>query len=337
LPPRRRTAVPLVNDQPLFQSDDILHLTLKADLSAVRRDVGEDREEHDALLSYANEAGELVVLEVTVAPRGRFRRDRRNCDFPPLKVDFRKQRFPEHQLDGTLFEGQNELKLVCHCRDNSAQHEQFVLKEYLAYHVYQLFTDVSFAVRLAQITYVDADGSNAPFTRYAFFIEDEKKMAARNGAVVLDSVGVRQVDIDAEQATLFSFFQYFIGNTDWKVSVLHNVKLLDRQQGFPVAVPYDFDWAGAVDPPYAVPHPDLGTRDVRERVFISPCLTEYDIERAIAMFNDRRDAIYSLYSGLSALDERSRERSREYIDEFYEVLSDPRAVRREFVRTCPGS
>ena len=332
VPPYRPDADP----QPLFASHDILEVTLKFDLLTVRRDVGEDREEHPATLSYTDENGALVALEATVKTRGRFRRDTRNCEFPPLRLDLKKGRFPEGQLDGTLFENQNELKLVCHCQDNSEAHEQFVLKEYLAYRVYQLFTEMSFSVRLARVTYVDAMGRRDPFTRFAFFIEDEKMMAERNDAVVLDSMGVRQMELDDAQATLFSFFQYFIGNTDWKVSVLHNVKLLDQNIGFPVAVPYDFDWAGAVDPPYAAPHPDLGTNDVRERVFISPCRTDYDIGRVIDMFNERKDQIYALYTGLSALEERSLQRSIGYIDEFYEVLSDPEAVRREFVRSCPG-
>jgi hypothetical protein len=333
--PRSETESSYRPSAPLFQSHDVLRLTLKADLNAVRRDIGEDREEHAATLSYTNDNGELVSLEVTLQTRGRFRRDSRNCDFPPLKVDFKKNRFPENQLVGTPFEDQNELKLVCHCRDNSHEYEQFVLKEYLAYRVYQLFSELSFSARLAQVTYEDAVGRRDPFTRYAFFIEDEERLAARNGAVVLDSLGVRQMDVDDEHATLFSFFQYFIGNTDWKVSALHNVKLLDKEPRFPIVVPYDFDWAGAVDPPYATPPPVLGTRDVRERMFISPCRTDYDIERVIHMFNERRDAIYALYSELPALDERSRQRSREYIESFYEIVKDPSAVRREFVRTCP--
>jgi len=335
VPPVRPTALP--PSQPLFESHEIIELTLKTDLLTVRNDVGEERDEHPATLSYTNEQGELVMLEATVRTRGRFRRDRRNCGFPPLRVDLKKIRFPEDQLVGTIFENQNELKLVCHCQDNSDAHEQFVLKEYLAYRVYQLFTDLSFSVRLVRMTYVDEIGRREPQTRFAFFIENEKMMAERNGAVVLDSVGVRQMDIDEGQAALFSFFQYFIGNTDWKVSVLHNVKLLDRDLGFPVAVPYDFDWAGAVDPPYAEPHPELGTRDVRDRVFISPCLTDYDIGRVIDLFEERRDAIYNLYSGLSALTERSRRRSVDYMDEFYEILTNPDAVNREFRRSCPGS
>ena len=334
LPPFRPSALP---PAPLFQSHDILQLTLKADLNVVTRDVTEDRDEHDATLSYTGENGELVVLQATVKTRGRFRRDTRNCSFPPLRVDVKKNRFPSGQLDGTLFENQNELKLVCHCQNNSEEHEQFVLKEYLAYRVYQLFSEMSFSVRLAHVTYVDAAGRRDPMTRYAFFIEDEKEMAERNAAVVLDSVGVRLIELDDEQATLFSFFQYFIGNTDWKVSVLHNVKLLDREQGFPIAVPYDFDWAGAVDPPYAAPHPELGTNDVRERVFISPCRTDNDIGRVISMFDERRDAIHALYSNLDELNEGPRQRSLDYMDEFYEILNDPDAVRREFVRSCPGS
>jgi hypothetical protein len=322
--------------QPLFDSHDILDLSLEFDLLTVRRDVSEDREEHPATLSYIDDTGVPVVLEATVKTRGRFRRDTRNCDFPPLKVDLRKGRFQEGQLEGTLFANQNELKLVCHCQDDSEAHEQFVLKEYLAYRVYQLFTDLSFSVRLARVTYVDALGRRDPYTRFAFFIEDENRMAERNGALVLDSMGVRQIELEDAQATLFSFFQYFIGNTDWKVSVLHNVKLLDQNMGFPIAVPYDFDWAGAVDPPYAAPHPELGTRDVRDRVFISPCRTDYDIERVIEMFNERKDAIYALYDDLDLLEQASLERSIEYMDDFFEILNDPEAVRREFVRSCPG-
>ena len=333
-PPVRLSARP--TQAPLFQSHEVLQLTLKADLNVVTRDVSEDREEHDATLSYTDENGELIMLQATVKTRGRFRRDTRNCGFPPLKVDLKKNRFPEGQRVGTLFENQSELKLVCHCQNDSESHEQFVLKEYLAYRVYQLFSEMSFSVRLAHVTYVDVAGRRDPMTRYAFFIEDEKEMAERNAAVVLDSVGVRQMELDDAQATLFSFFQYFIGNTDWKVSVLHNVKLLDRDQGFPIAVPYDFDWAGAVDPPYAAPHPELGTSDVRERVFISPCRTDYDIGRVIGMFNDRKEAIYALYSDLEALDDRPRQRSIEYMDEFYDILNDPDAVSREFVRSCPG-
>ncbi|MFC1639262.1 hypothetical protein ACFL3B_00705 [Gemmatimonadota bacterium] len=337
LPPYRPTVLPPdTNRAPLFRSHDVLHLTLEADLNAVRRDIGEDREEHDATLSYTDENGELVVLQATVKTRGRFRRDWRNCDFPPLKVDLKKARFPEDQLVGSLFENQNELKLVCHCQNDESEFEQFVLQEYLAYRVYALFTEMSFSVRLAHVTYQDAGGRRDPFSRYAFFIEDEKNMAMRNGAVVLDSVGVRQMDTDDEQSALFAFFQYFIGNTDWKVSALHNVKLLDREPRFPIVVPYDFDWAGVVDPPYATPPQALRTRDVRERVFISPCLTNYDIERVIRMFNERKGAIYALYSELPALDERSRRRSLEYMDDFYEIINEPRAVRREFVRACPA-
>ena len=337
LPPYRPTPLPPdTNRAPLFQSHEVLQVTLKTDLNVVTRDVGENREEHDATLSYMDESGELVVLQATVKTRGRFRRDARNCDFPPLKVDLKKNRFPEDQLVGSVFENQNELKLVCHCQNRGSEFEQFVLQEYLAYGIYGLFTEMSFSVRLAHVTYQDADGHGAPFTRYAFFIEEEKMMAARNGAVVLDSIGVRQMDTDDEQATLFSFFQYFIGNTDWKVSALHNVKLLDKEPRFPIAVPYDFDWAGVVDPPYATPPQGLGTRDVRERVFISPCRTDYDIERVIRMFNQRKGAIYALYSDLPALDERSRRRSLEYMDDFYEIINEPRVVRSEFARGCPA-
>ena len=335
-PPARLTALTALppDSQPLFESNDVLHVTLEMDIHTVTRDIGEDREEHPATLSYTDEDGELVVLEATVRTRGKFRRDWRNCDFPPLKIDLKKHRFPDDQLAGTLFENQNELKLVCHCRNDVEEYQQFVLKEYVAYRIYQMLTDLSYSVRLASVTYADVDGRRPPFTRYAFFIEDEEKMAARNGAVVLDSLGVRQMDLDDQYSTLFSFFQYFIGNCDWKVSALHNVTLLRQGVRYPIAVPYDFDWAGVVDPPYAVPPAALGTGDVRERVFISPCRTAYDIERTIEILQERKEAIYALYSDLSALDEHARSRCLEYLEEFYDLIGDPDEVRRTFHRSC---
>ena len=333
--PARATPQQAAVPQPLFESHDVLLLRLAADFHTVTRDVGDDREEHFAKLSYRDSDGDSVFLQVTVQARGRFRRNRRICNFPPLKLDLRKPEFPKDQLRGTLFENQNELKLVCHCQDGREEYEQLVLKEYLAYRVYALFTDASFRVRLARITYVDTSERRDSLTRYAFFVEDEDRLAARNGARILDSLGIRQDETDEQQRALFAFFQYFIGNTDWKVSAQHNVILLSRGGDLPLPVPYDFDWAGAVDPPYAAPPPELGTYDVRQRVFISPCLADYDIARVISLFAERKDEIFSLYANTVGLDERSRRRSFDYFESFYETVNDPRAVAREFVRSCP--
>ena len=109
-----------------------------------------------------------------------------------------------------------------------------------------MLTAKSFRPRLAQVTYVDATGKHAPETRYAFFLEDDDRMARRNAAVVLQQQGVYQGDAESAQMGLVAAFQYFVGNTDWSVAALHNIVLIQDSAGVVFPVPYDFDWSGVI-------------------------------------------------------------------------------------------
>ncbi len=315
---------------PLFGSHELLELTLEADFDQLRRDRSQESEYRPARISFGQSDGSVLTLDIQVRTRGEFRLRRDVCNFPPLRVNFRKR-----EVEHTLFADQDKLKLVGHCQDRRDEYEQYVLREYLAYRVYSMFTELSFRVRLARITYVQ-EGDADSLTKFAFFIEHEDQMAARNGAMVVDSLNIHQSDLDEGQGTLLSIFQYFIGNTDWKASAAHNVEFVVRAgDPFPLAVPYDFDWSGAVDAAYAVPDRDLGTKSVTQRFLISPCRTEYDLSHVLNSFRERKDAIYALYSGLEAFSELSLKHSLEYFDEFYRILEDPLAVQRVFVRSCP--
>jgi hypothetical protein len=316
----------------LFASHEPLDLTLEADFRALDRDRDDEREQHPARLSYRVADGAAVTIDVQLRTRGNFRLSRSTCEFPPLRLNFRKRDVGE-----TLFAGQDKLKLVAHCENGREDNEQYVLREYLIYRMYGLFTEMSFRVRLARITYVWTGEESDTLTKYGFFIEDEEQMAQRNGGEILDSAGVHGFEADDEQATLFEVFQYFVGNTDWSVSALHNVKLILRQgDPFPVLVPYDFDWSGIVDARYAVPPPALPTYSVTERFFIGPCRPEYDVRRVVALFNERRAEITDLIRNQPGLADRSQRKALEYIDDFYECVNDERCMRRELIRRCPG-
>jgi len=59
-----------------------------------------------------------------------------------------------------------------------------------------------------------------------------------------------------QQNNFVSIFQYMTGNTDWAVPNYHNIKTdgtKERHHLPTISVPYDFDYAGFVDAPYAVP------------------------------------------------------------------------------------
>ncbi len=316
----------------LFSSHDVLQLTLEADFHQIRRDRSQDTEYRPGRISFAQPDGSRRSLDVGVKTRGITRLQRNVCNFPPLRLNFRTR-----DAEGTVFAGQDKLKLVVHCQDHRDEYEQYVLREYLAYRVYALLTPFSFKVRLARIAYVGV-ADNDTISKYAFLIEDDDEMARRNGGSILDREGVHQNEIDEFQGTLFSMFQYLIGNTDWKVSVLHNVKLVLRDgDPIPVAVAYDFDFSGAVNTDYAEPDPGTGLRSVRQRLFMSPCRTEYDLSRVLTRFTENKETIYPMYSELEGFSETSIRSSLEYFDGFYRVLERPDAVRRVFVRSCPMS
>jgi hypothetical protein len=134
--------------------------------------------------------------------------------------------------------------------------------------------------------------------------------------------------------SVLAMFEYLAGNTDWSVGGLHNIVLIRDSTNVVYPVPYDFDWSGVISPPYAFPDARLGIRTVRERVFRAGCRTPEDLVAVLARFNERKDSIYALYRGQEGLDPGRVRQALEYYDEFYRIINDPRAVRREFMINC---
>jgi len=118
------TDVPLKS---LFQSDEPLHLTLTIDMKSVFSN-REAEDSHPAEISYTHAEGNIITLPIKINVRGDFRKDSINCDFPPLRLNFSNT-----TVLNTIFEGQDKIKLVTHCRTRPGRYEQNVLKEYLAY------------------------------------------------------------------------------------------------------------------------------------------------------------------------------------------------------------
>lgn len=311
----------------LFDSGETLELTLEADFHELKRDRDDESEDRPARLTI-NAPGTPTTLDIQVRTRGNFRLQRRNCSFPPLRLNFRKQ-----GSEGTPFAGQDKIKLVVHCQDRD-QYEQYLLKEYLVYRTYNVLDDQSFRVRLARITYVDTSGDDDPVTRFAFMIEDEDAMAERIGGTMNQTEQIHPGWVDANAATLMSVFQYMMGNTDWSLVHLHNIVGVRTSPATVVLVPYDFDWTGAVNARYARPDPALPIRNVRERVYRGFCWEGVDYQAVYAEFLEKKDEIYGLYQQQVGLDPDERKRSLEYLDDFYEIISDPGKANRWISGAC---
>ena len=321
----------------LFTSDELLTLTIEAPLKSIFRQRGQESDDHDATLRYTGADGAEIVLEIGLRTRGKFRLKRSTCNFPPLRLNIKTQ-----QAENTVFAGQDKLKIVTHCQDGRSQYEQYVLQEYLVYRLYNLLSDLSFRVRLAHITYVDTDEDRDTLTRYAFLIEDEDMVAFRSG---WDALAVPQVppDVyDQDQLNLVEVFQYLIGNTDWDAfrnapdedACCHNVKVVGDMIGPVFPIPYDFDFSGIVDTRYATPDPSMDIRRVRQRVYRGICRPREEIDATLRVFQEHKEAIYSLYREQAGLEDRTLERTIEYLDDFYEIIEDPGKVRSRIERRC---
>lgn len=313
--------------QPLFASDSVLELRIEADLKSVFKERGEEGKPYPATVKLA---GSDRALPAQLSTRGHFRLRRSTCAFPPLRLRFAKDA-PE--LAGTVFAGQRKLKLVTHCNPGR-DFEENVVEEYLVYRSYNALTDTSFRVRLARVTYVDqADAKAEPVTRYAFFIEDDERMAARLGGKLLPEKGAEAVDLYAGLLEPLVVFQYMIGNTDWSVAALHNIRTV-RAGDNVLPVPYDFDWSGVVGAPYARPNPKFGAKTIYERVLMVNCISPSSLPMIVEQFNARRDSIYALFRDTTRLDRKTGESDVRYLEEFYKTLNDQRVAKRVFSGGC---
>jgi len=307
---------------PLFAGTTTLEVELETDLRALRHPRREPGFQPGVLRWHLDgESGEEVV---GVMPRGRYRLDRENCQFPPLFLQF-----PE-DASGP-FAKQRVVPVTTHCQPSN---RQYVVQEYLAYRTYAQLTEYSVSVRLARTRYVDASGRARPLETLSFFMEHFDALGARVGGTMIDSSELRPDESEPHATALVDLFQYMIGNTDWSILAQHNMALLRMTGGEVVPVPYDFDFAGVVNARYAAPDEKLKIRSVRQRLYRGFCRPEEIVHAALARIKSRRHAIYTLYRQTPELDPKLVGSSLRYYDRFFEVAQSPQALQDKILGAC---
>jgi len=332
------SATSAAQEHPLFKSDAVLKAVLTAPIAQTyeqrHRDV---RLYYPGQWTYVDDDGETKRLDVSIRTRGRFRRS--YCVLPPLQLNFKKS-----QVEGTLFTGQDKLKLVAPCKDDT-RHQQYVVLEYLAYRTFEIITEYGFRTRLVRLSYVDRDDNLEPWTDLTFVIEDDADMARRLGLERLRLPSIKYKELDHPKAALVQLFQFLIANNDYSLlkptiddDCCHNIDVLgveDSEDGR-VPIPFDFDMSGMVNAGYAAPPRQVPVRDVRQRYFYGLCLPPEILSDAISHFQSKRDEIFSLYANSAELDDKNKEKSLKYIQEFYDILDSPQQTNREIIDRCRG-
>lgn len=324
----------LAGASPLFDSEDILNLTIEAPFKMLFGDLlYEDVYVEGQLVQEGN-----APLQVKLKPRGKSRRNPETCNFPPLTVNFKKG-----DLEGTVFDGQNKLKLVTHCQDRKESFQLYYRQEYHIYKVYNLLTDESFRVRPAMITYIDTDGSRKTITRFGFFIEDADELAERISLARYKVEKFKSDMLDPIKASRHAIFQYLIANLDWAVmggppgeNCCHNTKPFINDASVVTSVPYDFDFAGVINARYATPPDGVKVKSVRTRLYRGLCKHNASVPAAVALINEKRDAISELYRTSQYLEERDASKALKFYDGFFKTVNDPGSLDRRIIRKCRG-
>jgi len=321
----------------LFDETGEMQVTLSGPWRRIQKNLKKDAL-YPVQLSYIGADGQSHTIDAEVAPRGITRR-LKVCKFPPLKVHFDKK-----NVKGTEFRGNKSLKLVTYCHLNS-KYEQYYVKEFLIYRIYNLISDYSFRVRPMMIDYKDSENNNSRITRFSFLIEDVDDVAKRNKLKKLSVSKIPYKQLDAVTSSNVSLFQYMIGNLDWAATggpkddgCCHNSRLIGNGNDInpKYGVPYDFDSSGLVNAHYAAPPDGLRVRTVTQRLYRGFCIYNDTLPQTVALFNEKKADILALFEENSHLTDRTRNKAISYIEDFYTILNDPKQFKREIIDKCRG-
>lgn len=330
--------IPAPVSKSLFASDAVLELAMSVDFDALcRPNEVEDCDYTATSLLYRSAEGVEQAIPVEIRVRGGWRARRDHCKVPPLFV-----RFSAEGTAGTPFAGQKMLPLTTHCSNKRAgvggsrseDYEQYVLKEYLGYRLYNKITDRSLRVRLGKINYSNPANSGKSIERYAFFTEHFDDIAARNEAVWSQEKSFNEEKVDLLSWDQVALFNFMIGNTDWSVVRERNILLLVTDDGRQYPVPYDLDMSGLVDPEYGGVSPRLDFRDPRQRYYLGFCHPQVDFPALFEEFTRHKDDMLELVKGVPGIDFATAKTARSYLKKFFRILGSSGKRQQDIVEAC---
>jgi hypothetical protein len=319
---------------PLFDSEEVLDVIIEAPISKLSSQ-RHKKPELPGTIRYTDASGAERVLEVVVSTRGKSRLD--VCNYPPLKISFNPD-----ETAGTLFAGQDNLKLVRQCLQGS-KGRNLVYLELGIYRAYNNITDFSFKTRQLNVAYRNT-GSSREQVQPGFFLEDDSDVARRMGRERIRPPEVESAQLAPVETTHNLLFQYLIGNTDFAVKrgpsgegCCHNGRVIaeaGRQHDW-IVLPYDFDYAGILNASYALPDEHLPIGRVTTRLYRGFCWHNDHLPDSIELFNQKRSEIEAalLPPGVS---KNKLRRVAKYLDRFYETVNDPQELQKKILDKCRG-
>ena len=318
--------------KPLFASDDLIRITIRGPVDTIARAPEESRTSYAGTVTVA---GTDETLPVQLAQRGITRRKGDVCQFPPLRVTFTAP-----PPAGSLFAGQRRLKLVTHCRAVEA-FQQYVLMEYATYRLYNQLTPMSLRARLATIDYV-ADNGSPIISRVGFFLEHIDDAARRNGLREAKTAArIPVASLSAADSGRVGVFEYMIGNLDWAMQAgpagdncCHNNLLIGPAAAGLVPVPYDWDFSGLVDTPYATPPDSINVTSVRQRRYRGFCRHNAEARTAIAAVRAQQGPLMATFAAVPGMDPKTAKKASAFLGGFFADIATDAGAEAKLLKNC---
>ncbi len=211
-----------------------------------------------------------------------------------------------------------------------------VAKENLVYQLYSMITEESLRAQLVEITYRNAKGRKY-FSSYGILLEDPDQAAEKLGGKKCDECyGLSVEEFDRKNLDIVALFQFMVGNEDWSYAMSRNLKLVYFEDEKPMKLlPYDFDFSGLVNAPYAIPNQDLGMKDILQRKFQGVGTSTADLSAAIQLLQKKKPVLLQYIKMYPYLSKRSKTEIIDYINYFYAFIGSERSL-QEIVDYRPG-
>ncbi len=311
-----------------FASDELLQMTLCFDIKEFTRTRNKP-EYFEATLTVKSDEGDSVSQVIKLKARGEMRRA--YCNFPPVML-----KFYDRENEPEKIQSKGTIKLVTHCMPTTL-YQNYVLKEYLTYRLFNHVTPYSLKTRLVKVKYVDINKPEKAFTAFGFLIENEDKMAERNQAIMIKSDKLTQKNMFPNDMARIAMFNFMIGNTDWSVPLQHNIKIMRSLTVFSdkaIPVIYDFDYSGLVNTIYAIPFEELPIKEVTERYYMGLCYKEEELKPILDEFVGLKEKILSTVSDFEYLPKGDKKAVETYLNGFYKTYTTQNALLHDMNCSC---
>jgi len=309
----------------LFRDSSPLSISLRYSDKELREET-DDSTYLKTKLAFLDDDGIWDSLTVRLRARGNWRK--KNCFLSPVKMEIKKK-----QRKKNVFKGNKELKLVLPCRNNE-NGQDYIIREYIAYKLYEEITPYHFKTRMLTIDYEEVrKRKDKSYALTGFLIEDISEVAKRNDVEKVKNK-VHPLNQDDIASIQNDFFQFMIGNTDYSTTYQHNEKMIFIEGKNAIPVPYDFDMSGMVDPSYAVvsqiPGEEVNITDVKQRLFRGFDRDQALFEQVRQQFLAEKDTFLSIVDSYEDdfLNERNFKQTRDYVLTFFEILEDDDAFQQ---------